>query len=46
MTHYNLQLISTVGFKVNNEKDVQFYKRANDSVKDYTIEVWARGMSD
>lgn len=42
MIHYNLQLIITVGLKVNNEKDIQFYKWANDSVKDYTIEVWSK----
>ena len=35
--HYNLQMIIAVGFKVNNEKAVQFRKWANSIVKDYTF---------
>ena len=35
--HYNLQMIIAVGFKVNNERAVQFRKWANRIVKDYTI---------
>jgi len=38
--HYNLQMIIAVGFKVNNEKAVQFRKWANQVVKDYTIKGW------
>lgn len=38
--HYNLQMIIAVGFKVNNERAVQFRKWANTIVKDYTIQGW------
>ena len=38
--HYNLQAIIAVGFKVNNERAVQFRKWANSIVKDYTIQGW------
>jgi len=38
--HYNLQMIIAVGFKVNNERAVQFRKWANQVVKDYTIKGW------
>lgn len=38
--HYNLQLIISVGFKVNNERAVQFRKWAGQIVKDYTIQGW------
>ncbi len=38
--HYNLQMIISVGFKVNNERAVQFRKWANTIVKDYTIQGW------
>ena len=38
--HYNLQMIIAVGFKVNNERAVQFRKWANQIVKDYTIQGW------
>lgn len=38
--HYNLQMIVAVGFKVNNERAVQFRKWANRIVKDYTIKGW------
>ena len=39
--HYNLQMIISVGFKVNNERAVQFRKWANMIVKDYTIKGFA-----
>ena len=39
--HYNLQMIIEVGFKVNNDRAVQFRKWANGIVKDYTIQGWA-----
>ncbi len=38
--HYGLQMIISVGFKVNNERAVQFRKWANAVVKDYTIQGW------
>ena len=38
--HYNLQMIIAVGFKVDNERAVQFRKWANHIVKDYTIKGW------
>lgn len=38
--HYNLQMIIAVGFKINNERAVQFRKWANGIVKDYTIKGW------
>lgn len=38
--HYNLQMIISIGFKVNNERAVQFRKWANQIVKDYTIKGW------
>ena len=38
--HYSLQVIIAVGFKVNNERAVQFRKWANGIVKDYTIQGW------
>ena len=40
VAHYNLQMIIAVGFKVNNERAVQFRKWANQIVKDYTIQGW------
>lgn len=40
LDHYNLQMIIAVGFKVNNERAVQFRKWANAIVKDYTIQGW------
>ena len=40
VNHYNLQAIIAVGFKVNNERAVQFRKWANKIVKDYTIQGW------
>ncbi|WP_442929308.1 RhuM family protein [Natranaerovirga hydrolytica] len=39
--HYNLQIIIAVGFKVNNERAVQFRKWANQIVKDFTIKGFA-----
>lgn len=38
--HYNLQMIIAVGFKVNNQRAVQFRKWANEIVKTYTIKGW------
>lgn len=38
--HYNLQMIIAVGFKVNNERAVQFRKWANTIVKEFTIKGW------
>ena len=38
--HFNLQAIIAVGFKVNNERAVQFRKWANTIVKEYTIKGW------
>ena len=38
--HYNLQMIIAVGFKVNNDRAIQFRKWANHIVKDYTIKGW------
>ena len=40
INHYNLQMIIAVGFKVNNERAIQFRKWANAIVKDYTIQGW------
>jgi hypothetical protein len=39
--HYNLQATIAVGFKVENERAVQFRKWASQIVKDYTIQGWA-----
>jgi len=38
--HYNLQAIIAVGFKINNDRAVQFRKWAGQIVKDYTIQGW------
>ncbi len=38
--HYSLQAIIAVGFKIENERAVQFRKWANKIVKDYTIQGW------
>ena len=38
--HYNLQAIIAIGFKIENERAVQFRKWANQIVKDYTIQGW------
>jgi hypothetical protein len=40
VNHYNLQAIIAVGFKIENERAVQFRKWANQIVKDYTIQGW------
>lgn len=40
VTHYNLQMIIAIGFKVDNERAIQFRKWANQVVKDYTIKGW------
>ncbi len=40
LDYYNLQMTIAVGFKVNNERAVQFRKWANQIVKDYTIQGW------
>ncbi|MDR0426895.1 MAG: virulence RhuM family protein [Clostridiales bacterium] len=39
--HYNLQMIIAIGFKVDNQRAVQFRKWANQIVKDYTIKGFA-----
>ncbi|MBU0661469.1 virulence RhuM family protein [Patescibacteria group bacterium] len=39
-THYNLQTIISIGFKIENERAVQFRKWARQIVKDYTIQGW------
>lgn len=38
--HYSLQAIIAVGFKIENERAVQFRKWANQIVKNYTIQGW------
>lgn len=38
--HYSLQAIIAVGFKIENERAVQFRKWASLIVKDYTIQGW------
>ena len=38
--HYNLQAIISVGFKVENNRAVEFRKWARNIVKDYTIQGW------
>lgn len=40
LDHYNLRMIIAVGFKVNNQRAVQFRKWAGQIVKDYTIQGW------
>jgi len=39
--HYNLQMIIAIGFKVNNDRAIQFRKWANRIVKEYTIKGFA-----
>ena len=41
VAHYNLQMIIAVGFKVNNDRAVQFRKWANTIVKEFTIKGFA-----
>lgn len=38
--HYNLQCVISIGFKIENERAVQFRKWARQIVKDYTIQGW------
>ena len=38
--HYSLQAIIAVGFKIENERAIQFRKWASQIVKDYTIQGW------
>ncbi len=38
--HFSLQAIIAVGFKIENERAVQFRKWANQIVKDFTIQGW------
>jgi hypothetical protein len=38
--HYNLQAIIAIGFKIENQRAVQFRKWAASIVKDYTIQGW------
>ena len=40
MKYYNLQAIISVGFKIENDRAVQFRKWARQVVKDYTIQGW------
>ena len=39
--HYSLQMIISVGFKVNNDRAVRFRKWAGQIIKDYTIQGWS-----
>ena len=41
INHYNLQMIISIGFKVDNPKAVSFRKWANEIIKDYTIKGFA-----
>ena len=41
VVHYNLQMIIALGFKVDNERAVQFRKWVNKIVKEYTIKGFA-----
>ena len=41
LEHYSLQAVISVGFKIENERAVQFRKWANKIVNDYTIQGWA-----
>lgn len=38
--HYNLQAIISVGFKIENERAIQFRKWAREIVKQYTVQGW------
>ena len=40
VAHFNLHMIIAVGFKVNNQRAVQFRKWAGQIVKDHTIQGW------
>ena len=41
IAHYNLQMIIAIGFKVDNERAVQFRKWVNTIAKEYTIKGFA-----
>lgn len=41
VSHYNLQMIIAVGFKVNSERAVQFRKWVNEIAEEFTIKGWA-----
>lgn len=43
--HFSLQAIIAVGFKIENERAVQFRKWANQIVKDYTIQGWTMDVN-
>lgn len=45
LDHYSLQAIIAVGFKIENERAVQFRKWANQIVKDYPIQGWAMDVN-
>ena len=40
VNHYNLQVIIALGFKIDNERAVQFRKWANQIVSEYTVKGW------
>ena len=40
VNHYNLQIIIALGFKIDNDRAVQFRKWANQIVGEYTIKGW------
>jgi len=41
LDHYNLQAIISVGFKIENDRAIEFRKWARQIVKDYIIQGWA-----
>lgn len=43
--HYSLQAIIAVGFKIENERAVQFRKWANGIIKEYTIQGWTMDVN-
>ncbi len=43
--HYNLQAIISIGFKIENDRAVQFRKWARQVVKDYTIQGWTMDVN-
>ena len=40
VNHYNLQVIISLGFKIDNERAIAFRKWANQIVSEYTIKGW------
>ena len=40
VSHYNLQIIIALGFKIDNERAVQFRKWANQVLSEFTIKGW------